>query len=180
MITALSTLSKPSFFALIFAASITSAGAQDVANSAPDTLSETYRDWVVVCQSRNPQEGQPVERQCEMTQELRQQEGGQRVLSIALRPEGDAGLLTMITPFGLNVRDQVAIEVDGVTIIQAPFQTCLPAGCIVQAQIDQTSLDAMRAGEAVIVRLPTTAGEPFQVNISVLGFTAAWNRLMQL
>jgi invasion protein IalB len=62
----------------------------------PDTLSETYSDWVVTCGTAVQQSGALGERLCEMTQELRQQEGGQRVLSVALRPEEDAAFLTLI------------------------------------------------------------------------------------
>jgi len=152
--------------------------AQD-ASSGPDALSETYRDWVVSCRNVSPQDSQSDTRLCEMTQDLRRQDGGQRVLSVALRPAEDTqvGVLTLITPFGLKVSDLVTVEIDDTAVLQAPFETCLPAGCIVQAQIDQAALTAMQRGENAVVRLPTTAGETFQVSISLLGFTAAWNRL---
>lgn len=167
--------------AAVLALSGAAAVAQD-ASSGPDALSETYRDWIVRCQTAPAQGDQPGARLCEMVQELRQQEGGQRVLSIALRPEEDAGVgfLTMITPFGLKVIEQVQIDLDGATIAQAPFQTCLPQGCIVQASLGETAIAAMRGGETAVIRLPTTTGEAFEVSISLLGFTAAWMRLSEL
>lgn len=166
--------------ALVYSAlSSTPAMAQQ---SGPDVLSETYRDWVVVCQTADAQnDGQGI-RVCEMKQELRQQESGQRVLSVALRPEEDAGaaFLTLITPFGLRVAEQIQISVDEVPVLETPFQTCLPQGCIVQTRLDQAAIDALQRGEAAVVSLPTTSGDQFRITISLLGFTAAWNRLSDL
>lgn len=167
--------------AAVIALSGAAAVAQD-ATSGPDILSETYRDWIVRCQTAPAQGDQSGTRLCEMVQDLRQQEGGERVLSIALRPEENAGdgFLTMITPFGLKVIEQVQIDIDDATIAQAPFQTCLPQGCIVQASLGETAIASMRGGETAVIRLPTATGEAFEVSISLLGFTAAWTRLSQL
>jgi invasion protein IalB len=168
----------PLFVAALMAVSASGSVAQE-ASPSPDALSETYGDWVVVCNRAPTEDNQPGPRLCEMTQELRQQEGGQRVLSLALRPEENVGaaFLTLLTPFGMKLSDPVALEIDGATVLQAPFHTCVPAGCVVQAQIDPTTLDIISTGEAAVVRLPTIAGEPFQVTISLLGFTTAWTRL---
>ena len=174
-------LSKPLgllFAVALIAVSASGSLAQET-TSTPDALSETYGDWVVVCNRAPSADNQPGPRLCEMTQELRQQEGGQRVLSLALRPEENVGaaFLTLLTPFGMKLSDPVALEIDGATVLQAPFHTCVPAGCVVQARIDPTALDIISTGEAALVRLPTMAGEPFQVTISLLGFTSAWTRL---
>ena len=151
------------------------------ASEGPDALTETYRDWMVVCRSIE-EEGRPAARLCEMVQELRQAEGGQRVLRMALRPgeDGQAGFLTMITPFGLKVTEPVAIAIDEVAITELPFHTCLAVGCVVQGAISGETVTAMQRGESAVIALPTTGGGYLQTTVSLMGFTAAWNRLQGL
>jgi invasion protein IalB len=153
-----------------------------VATSGPDALSETYRDWIVTCRSVPADAEQTPSRLCEMTQELRQQQGGQRVLSVSLRlgAASDVALLTMITPFGLDVAGQVVIRTGDTQIAQQPFDTCIPAGCVVQGQLGSEALLAMRRGETASVDLPTRGDTPIEISLSLLGFTAALGRLGEL
>lgn len=175
-----STLLRAILTTLMMTIGIPAAVAQDT-SSKPDVLSETYRDWIVICRNAPAQGDQPGPRLCEMTQELRQQENAQRVLAIALRPEEEAGAgsFTMVTPFGLKVSEQVVMEIDGVTVVQAPFQTCLPEGCIVQARIEPDGIEIMRKDSSAIMKLPIISGADLEVTISLLGFSAAWNRLSE-
>jgi invasion protein IalB len=117
-----------------------------------------------------------------MRQELFQQDGGQRVLSVAIRVDAatDEAALTMITPFGLDVTGQVTIRDSDILIADAPFATCVPAGCIVQAQLSADALAKMQAGEAATVSFPTRGGASFDVEVSLRGFTAAFERLRGL
>lgn len=117
-----------------------------------------------------------------MSQELRQQSDNQRIISVVLQPAQDAGAgaLTLITPFGLMVSENVVLDVDGADTLEIPFQTCLPAGCIVQTQIDQAALAVLQQGVTANVKLPTLSGEALSIGISLLGFGAAWTRLNAL
>lgn len=155
------------------------AAAQD---AGPDVLSETYRDWVVICRATPAQQGQPATRLCEMTQELRQTEGGQRVLALALRPVGDAGAaeLTMVTPFGLRVSAAVEIRLGEGTLASLPFDTCLAVGCIVRGELDAAALASLGQAETARVALPTTGGGALQIPVPLAGFDSAWTRLRGL
>jgi invasion protein IalB len=145
------------------------------------SLTETYRDWIVRCVPPQAAEGQAAPgRFCEMTQELRHQESGQRVLAAALQPGETGASLTLVAPFGLLLSKGIKIAVDGAATAEAEFRTCLPGGCVSVIGMDQVSLDKFMAGEAATVTMRDTSDQEITLNISLAGFTSAWNRLKDL
>lgn len=147
----------------------------------PTELSETYQDWVVRCSSIAGAQ-QPVTF-CEMSQELRHADSGQRVLAIGIQDDGsgNAGVATVIAPFGLRLSNGLGILVQGRQIVKTPFETCLPTGCIARFVIDAEALEAFRRGAAAEIAVTANAnGEDVLIDVSLLGFTAAWDRLRNL
>jgi invasion protein IalB len=145
----------------------------------PDSLSETYKDWIVTCTTSAPQDGQPAVQSCEMTQEQKQQDSGQRVLAVALRPSAEAGgaEMTLVLPFGLKLAFGVQISVADVPMVDEAFKTCLPAGCIVQTTLSAEVVTALLASETATISMTTTADEKLDLSVSLQGFGAAWARL---
>ena len=147
----------------------------------PDTLVETYRDWVVRCVA------DAGGRVCEMTQELRQREGGQRVLALGVRraPEGEAaeGQLTAVGPFGVRLADGLVLALPsenaapGDALARLPFVTCLPDGCVAVLPVEPALLEALRAAPSVEAVLTDLGGDSLRVSLSLAGFGAAWDRL---
>ena len=132
----------------------------------PDQLSETYRDWTVSCSSVVAADGEGVQRVCEMRQELRQQDSGQRVLSVALRRDETGGaVMTLVVPFGLNVRGEVEITVGDQALPGIPFETCLPQGCIAGGPLSEAGIEALRRGESAQVALPMISETTFEVPV---------------
>lgn len=157
------------------AALLISAAAAPAQEEGPDTLTERYRDWVVRCVGAGA-----VGRSCEMTQELRQRDSGQRVLALAVqRGEGDAGQITAIGPFGVRLAEGLALAEPegGAVLAELPFVTCMPDGCIAARTIDAPLLEALRAGTAIEARLVAMSSETVRLSLSLMGFTAAWERL---
>jgi invasion protein IalB len=163
-------------------AAMLAAGTAQAQGSGPDMLSETYRNWIVVCRTLPAQGDQPADRLCEMTQELRQSEGNQRVLALSLRPAATAGAaeLTLIVPFGLRVTELVEIRLGEATLASLPFQTCVAAGCIVRAELDASTVAILSRSDNAIVALPTLAGGQLTVTTPLDGFGPAWERLQGL
>lgn len=144
--------------------------------ASPDALRESYKDWQVVCQ-RTAEAGQV----CEMTQELRQKQGGRRVLAASIRATGEgAGVLVLITPFGLKLAEPVRLRIEETELVQAPFSTCLPAGCVAQAPLSSDAITAFQKGAAVKVVMTPVNGGAATAEVSLAGFTAAWERLGEL
>jgi len=147
------------------------------ADEGPSQISETYRDWSVICVAADDGAG-VRQRQCEMTQQLTLTETGQRVLAVGLQRLADGTpQATFVTPFGLRLAEGLRIEVAGNVLQSFGFLTCLPDGCIVIGVLDPATMTALRAGTTADVRLTTLSGETVTPQVSLMGFTAAWNRL---
>ncbi len=154
------------------------------AQDAPDTLTENYRDWVLICQNGATADATATGRVCEITQELRQSADGQRVLRIAFAvgpeaPEGSA-TLTLITPFGVRLADGVSLTVTDDAIARVPFLTCLAVGCIATETLSSEVMGRLADADAAIIGMFTASGDPAQLEISLLGLSPAWRRLTGL
>jgi invasion protein IalB len=149
------------------------------AASQPDQMTEVWNDWTVQCQTLRAETDAAPVRLCEMVQDLRAPEGGQRVLGLSLRPQDPEGsaLLSLVVPFGLNLRDVIGLSVDGANVVALPFDTCLPQGCLASAPLDPSALEALKRGASAVVSLPTRGQAPLALTVSLTGFTAAWTRL---
>lgn len=73
------------------------------------------------------------------------------------------------------------MEVDGVSPLHVPFNTCLPTGCVANLRLDDDFSRAMRLGEsATVVMTAVDQNQEIRVNISLKGYTAASQRLQTL
>ncbi len=152
--------------------------AQAQSADGPSSLTETYQSWRVNCVMPAAIEGQAAPtRICEMMQELRQQNNGQRLLTMALQPAQEGASLTILAPFGLLLSEGVKITVAGEAVAQGGFRTCLPGGCVSIISLTQGALDTFSAGDTATITMLGTNGQEIALAVSLAGFAAAWNRL---
>jgi len=141
---------------------------------SPNALSETYEDWTVRCERVDEQ------RRCWMVQSLQRQDGD-RVLQLEFVIVDGETRLAMLAPFGLLLEAGAGLVVDGSALETLAFKTCLPVGCVVEKEPDDTLLGALRRGEVLTIGFQIAErGEPFRLELSLSGFTAAHNRLRAL
>lgn len=146
------------------------------APTRPNSMIETYGAWTLRCVTSEDETG----RQCEMGQELSREQDGQRLLSISIQHNGGSAQLVVLAPFGLQLSQGVQMTVAEGQVARIPFQTCLPAGCVARTILDAEPVARLQRGSTVQVEMRTTADEPFAVELSLQGFTAAWTRLQDL
>jgi invasion protein IalB len=149
------------------------------AQTAGETVRETHGDWDVVCA-----EGRDV---CAMRQVGRNSEGND-VLLVAVRalPEGTTtedgrtvpALIEIRTPLGVGLRAGVRVQVDGGQERAAPYEVCVQQGCIVRQPMGEDFLAAMKAGRTATMTVVALQQGEVSVDISLLGFTAAFNSLL--
>ena len=163
--------------AIGLAAGLMLQGAAVAQQQGPDTLSETYSSWTVRCQSAGD-----AGRQCTMTQVLQRQEGGERLLLVEFAVgDEDQTVMALLTPFGLRVTDGATLQTDEDEPRQIDFFTCLPNGCIVRQTLGEPELAALRRGNMLTTRFVVAqGGEPFELQVSLEGFSAAYRRLREL
>lgn len=151
-------------------------GATDM--QAPTTLSETYDAWTVQCVNRA--NGENTQRTCQMSQVLRQQKTNQRVLTFAIGMDGKNAKATLILPFGLLLSDGVRVQVAEEEILKGSFRTCLPAGCLVEIELSVETIKKLESAETASVLMTANSGQPVKTDISLKGFTSAFQRLSAL
>src|SRR5690349_1532361 len=153
---------RPAIFHILLAAAgtlmATGAIAQD-SPPQPTSLSETYDSWTVQCATPQ-QEGQPAKRQCQMSQELLQQDSRQRMFLFAVsKPDGNPHA-TLVLPFGLLLSEGIRLEIAQKELLRAQFRTCLPAGCIVEIELPEETIAQLQSGETVSVLMTAMNNQP--------------------
>jgi len=140
------------------------------------SLTETYGDWHVACQVRE------AVICCAMSQQQLRQDG-QRIVTVELKNAPDDTLAAnFVLPFGLQLDAGATLRMDEQPAM-APlrFHTCLPAGCVVQANFDSATVTTLHGGTKLHVTTKTADTEQdFAIAISLNGFTAAFDRLKAL
>jgi invasion protein IalB len=161
---------------------VTSALAQETETdpAKPTALSETYDAWTVQCATTG--EGEQQRRQCQMSQELLQQESRQRVLLVAIaKDKGNANAkATLVLPFGLLLAEGIRIEIGQQEFARGSFRTCFPAGCIVEIDLPEEAIKELQSGTVASVHMTANNNQPVKTDVSLKGFGAAYKRLIGL
>lgn len=133
----------------------------------------THQDWQVIC------EDTPTGESCFITQAA-VDESGEPVMQISVGViEGDT-VMVIYLPLGLDLRPGMLFQVGETLQREFPFQTCMPNGCRVVAQVDSEMMSAMRAGTVFRVGVKTLDSDRVAVvEGSLMGFTAGFRAISQ-
>jgi invasion protein IalB len=143
------------------------------------SLREGHGDWVVSCDIAT-QNG--VSRKvCGFSQVQTNTQSHQRILAMELQPRDSVVEGALVLPFGLELSKGVTLQVDDGTVLASlPFQTCLPAGCLVKLNFDAMSVAALRAGKSLKVNVFPISGQEMSLSVSLKGFPDALARTIAL
>ncbi|MCW1932189.1 invasion associated locus B family protein [Pararhodobacter zhoushanensis] len=148
-------------------------------DAAGPVLAATFRDWQIICSPEVA--GQP--QTCEMYQLLLDPSDAPIAeLSIAALPLGAefAAGATVTTPLetflptglGFRIGQEENMRVEG-------FRVCTVVGCVVRMGLSPDEITRMKAGSSATVTIaPFVAiDQPVEINVSLAGFTAAYDDL---
>jgi invasion protein IalB len=162
----------------VAAAPIFGASAALAATALPGgatTLTEKHDDWMVRCELA----GGLVH--CSAQQEQLDSKTRQRVLAIEFQPAADNLPGTLVLPFGLLLSAGATLQVDQRQASAAlPFQTCLPAGCLVPLLLAKDWQGALRQGATLAIMAQAVGGQPAKFSISLKGLAGALDRIAEL
>jgi invasion protein IalB len=101
---------------------------------------------------------------------------------MALQPAADGTdvAITVIAPFGLSLSQPITIDLAETRLLNVPFQTCMPSGCIATATADATAMERLLAGTDAVVDMTAINGQTLRLQLPLAGFAAAWSRLLDL
>jgi invasion protein IalB len=141
------------------------------------SINETYGDWTVDCRIVDSR------KQCLLSQAQGNNQTGQRIFAIELRPPHDGKTEgTILMPFGLNLDAGALLKLDDKDLGKGlRFSTCVPQGCLLPVSFPTVATDTMRkTAKLTVASLNLSSGEAVTFNMSLNGFSAAVDRMIQL
>ncbi|MGW6780678.1 invasion associated locus B family protein [Brucella pseudogrignonensis] len=136
------------------------------------TLTETYQDWTVSCQSVKDQTN------CVMSQLQSSPETRQRVLTVELRNVAGKAEGVVVMPFGLDLSKGATAKIAGAALAPLRFSTCLPQGCLAPVTWDSKMFKS--ADNLDLTATALSPSQPVAFKISLKGFSPAFERIVAL
>jgi invasion protein IalB len=145
-------------------------------------LGEKHQDWQTVCEKR----GEGDEEVCGAIQEVKTKEGKLALWAAFgyLQPNVDGAVMIFRIPFdltdpptGFRVAKGAQIAIDGGTQVDVPIEICAPGGCQIGLLLEDPFVQALKAGNKLNLTVPLATGQTATINISLKGFTAAYDSL---
>lgn len=146
-------------------------------------MTEQFNSWTLSCIDESNSQGASGQRICRVSQVLRHRESRQMVLSVTVWRTQDEQTthINIMTPFGLNVRENVSMRAQDQVIMALPIGTCLPEGCLAQSVMGASSLNQMWEQPEMVVSVPVyNSNQTFAVKLTLDGFQEAYRRMTSL
>lgn len=141
-----------------------------------EVLRETHGDWNIICST----DGED----CVMAQTGTDAEGREvmevRVRRLEPRTQENVTIVAAIqiaVPIGVILPPGVSLQIDGGKKLPAAYRACNPNACLVQEPVDEGLVDLLKRGAAAVFTLVAPPTNEVPVEISLTGFTAAYNSL---
>lgn len=145
-----------------------------VAAQQEGVVRNTFEQWRVICDTPP---GAPSE-QCVLLQSVLADDAEIGLTVIALRTaDGETELLRVLVPLGVLLPNGLGLRVDGQTIGNAQYMSCLNDGCYAQVVLDDTLKDTLRNGETATFIVYRTPEEGIGVPIDLAGFAEGYAAL---
>lgn len=133
-----------------------------------------HKDWEVHC----PKSGQKD--QCEMTQLINNPGNGKPIMRVIMgyppQAQGQPAMI-FILPLGTRLNSGVQVTVDNHKAHRFPFQICLEQGCQAAFPVKSSFLNQLKHGKSAQASIVGPKGNPINLKISLMGFTAANNQI---
>jgi len=134
-----------------------------------------HGDWAIRCD--------PTTEICRMFQAAFDAEGNEVAnITLQLLPEGAAAVLgaVVVTPLLTLLPRGVTMGIDDGVPASYPYSWCDRVGCYARFGMTSAQVDAMKAGNSAYLKLFQVVDQSAEIeaNVSLLGFTAAFDDLL--
>jgi invasion protein IalB len=152
------------------------ADASSAALAGPDSTTETFGDWSLVCSASA---GGAGDRACEVNTSivLRGQSAPFARIAFTRAADKPARVIALV-PANISTQSVVRIANDtGKSEISLPFKSCVPGGCLAEADLAKEQLLALRASAkaAAQLTLVDASGKSSSLPLSLRGLDQALN-----
>ncbi|PTN03181.1 invasion protein IalB [Rhodovulum imhoffii] len=152
-------------------------------NATPEASARVFGTWTVRCRAQTAGaapdgSGEAPGQVCEMGQTLSDEKTGRRILALSVQEQDEGLVLVILGPFGLDLNQQAQMLTENGVFLNAKFRTCVPAGCILRADLTPEAQKIMSQNETLTIGLPRLdEAEPLRVTFANAGFAAALSDL---
>jgi invasion protein IalB len=147
------------------------------------SLNEAHGDWTLNCASVAPSDGSTASViRCSVSQTQFDKTSKQRVFVVGFVPQPRDGVKgNVVLPLGLDLSKGATFQIDqGATTSPIPFQTCLPAGCLVPLTWPGDTVKGLRSASNLKVVAVLANGQQAAFSVSMNGFAGALDRAIAL
>lgn len=136
-------------------------------------------DWGVICDAND-------ESSCAMTQLGKDPQGSPAIEFVVRKVDEDkaeidgvqiAAVADIITPLGVLLEFGLRLKIDGGEERGAPFRICQQHGCLVREPLSSDVIANLKKGNAAKVTVAAEGAGPIDIEISLKGFTKAFDSL---
>ncbi len=142
-------------------------------------IRDTHGDWKTVCV--NVAKDKPPH--CRIYQILKDAAGGNvaeiSILALKDAKQAAAGV-NFVTPLGTLLTAQAGMRIDAGSVKRYPFSWCEKQGCITRFGLTKEELNNLKKGNKAVMTIVAVAApqKPLALDVSLKGFTAAWDALV--
>jgi invasion protein IalB len=124
-------------------------------------------DWQVTCDKAS---GAPS---CRMATTGAAKTAKGHTVAVQLASESSDGLFFFLAPLDLLVAKGVEMRIDDGKALKLAYRSCHAQGCVIPFRLAGALESSFRRGSRLDVRLFELDGSPIDIEMSLLGFTAA-------
>ena len=124
--------------------------------------------------------GRDTPLQCSMNHRVSVQETGQVLFNVTVRvplEAGQAPYLDIVGPLGFYLVDSLTMTVGTRPFAKMPIVRCDANGCYAGAVLSADQLNQLKQGDALRIGFAPKAGQDAQVDVPLIGFTAAFDSI---
>jgi invasion protein IalB len=116
---------------------------------------------------------------CRAINRVHQRETQQLIAAVAIRmpPDTRKPVLAIQLPLGIQVTENVTVQVDEGKIERYPIQTCAQNGCFVAAPVADAVIGTLRAGKSLKVAFQSLTKQTVTVTMPLGGFALAYDKI---
>jgi len=144
------------------------------ASPGANVSTEQFQDWEVIC----PDDG--GQGACTMSQLITNPDSNDPLMRVIVgyppELEGQPAM-TFLLPLGVRLAPGLQLSVGGGEPVQFPYQVCLAQSCRADLPLNGELLQSLRSGSAATLSLIGPRGNRLDLDISLMGFTSASQRI---
>jgi invasion protein IalB len=142
------------------------------AAGAAQNVQLMYSPWMKVCGKGADTNNKQV---CVVTKDARLENGMPVAIVQLFEPEGDAKVLRVTVPLGMQLQHGTRVIVDQNTPMQAPYKICFPVGCMSDYPVDDKLVGELKKGQQLTVQAINMQGAAVSLPLPLAEFAKAYD-----